>query len=105
MAEMTQERLAAMARGREAARHCLNQCKTPDKALSDLDPARRTPVAQRLKEVPLRFRGTYLRAVSGRSMAAGIKAHCQECFGWEANGPATCTALACPLYAYRPGAE
>lgn len=58
----------------------------------------------KLMEVPPRYRKLLQRAWSGKSRAAGVRAHCLECMGWEDNAPGAvekCTALACPLFPYR----
>lgn len=70
--------------------------------LSHLDSTPRASIAKRLVDMPKSARNTYLRAVGGRSPRAGIKAFCSECCGWQRNEVARCTALACPLYPYRP---
>ncbi len=61
----------------------------------------------RLEDVPPKHRALYGRAMSGKSKAAGIKAHCYMCMGWEdcPKAVAGCTARSCPLYLYRPGAR
>ena len=73
--------------------------------LSRLDPARRSAVEDRLSQIPKSARLTYLRAVGGRSPKSAIKAFCLECVGWQRADVRRCTALACPLYAYRPYQE
>lgn len=70
--------------------------------LARLDPARRASVEKRLSQMPPTCRNNYLKAVSGKSPAAGIKAFCMECVCWDRAEVAGCTSLACPLYAYRP---
>jgi len=67
-----------------------------------LDPARRAAVAKKLAAMPAVYQTGYLRAVSGRSPKAAIKAFCLECVGWQRADVADCTALACPLWSYRP---
>jgi len=52
--------------------------------------------------MPKACRSTYLRAVGGRWPKSAIKAFCLECVGWQRAEVARCTALACPLWAYRP---
>lgn len=96
-----------LAKAREARRTgARNSIATIENAtqerLSRVDPARRSSVARRLADVPKSARGTYLRAVGGRSPRAAIKAFCAECCGWQRGEVARCTALACPLYPYRP---
>jgi hypothetical protein len=70
--------------------------------LGRLDSTRKASVVKRLAEMPKSARGTYLRAVGGRSPKAAIKAFCSECCGWQRVEVARCTAPACPLYGYRP---
>jgi hypothetical protein len=96
-----------LAKAREARRNLAsNSIVTIENAaqnrLSHLDPTRRSSVAKRLADVPKTAQNTYLRAVGGRSPRAGIKAFCNECCGWQRAEVARCTALACPLYPYRP---
>ena len=57
---------------------------------------------ERLEEMPTGCRMTYIRALKGKSMAAAIKAQCMECVGWIRDEVRQCSALACPLYPYRP---
>jgi len=57
----------------------------------------------RLAFVPRRLHSTFIRAWSGRSRKAAIRAFCLECMGYSAGEVALCTASACPLYAYRQG--
>ena len=59
-------------------------------------------IAKRLEDTPETMRKTYLRAVSGRSKLAAIRAFCAECCGWQREEVRLCTAPACPLYPYRP---
>jgi len=73
--------------------------------LSRLDPARRRAVEDRISQMPKTARGTYLSALGGRSPKAAIKAHCMECCGWVRAEVAACTALACPLWGYRPSGQ
>ncbi len=67
-----------------------------------LDPTRRPAVAKKLAAMPAVYQAGYLRALGGRSPKAAIKAFCLECVGWQRAEVATCTALACPLWSYRP---
>lgn len=57
---------------------------------------------KRLSQMPETMRSTYLKAVSGKSLAAAVKAHCQECVGYQKDEVTKCTSTACPLYHYRP---
>ena len=71
--------------------------------LSAIDPARRPAVGKRVAETPPSARRGYLRAAAGTaSPRQAIKALCMECGGWQRDVVRFCTAVACPLYAYRP---
>jgi hypothetical protein len=68
-----------------------------------LDAARKAAVNKRAARTPESARGTYLRAATGQaSPRDAIKAFCFECNGEDRQAVAECTALACPLWAYRP---
>ena len=54
-----------------------------------------------VSQIPVKFRGLYRRAMTGKSRKAAIRAHCLMCVGWQASEVAKCTAPSCPLYAYR----
>jgi hypothetical protein len=68
-------------------------------------PARALAIDRRLAQMPLKSRSTYRRAVGGKSRLAGIKAFCMECCVHDRAAIRDCTALACPLYPYRPFQE
>jgi hypothetical protein len=51
--------------------------------------------------IPKKYRGIYDRAMTGRSQAAAIRAHCLMCVGWQREEVKLCTAPTCPLYPYR----
>lgn len=72
-------------------------------ALPSLLPAQLAQVAERCEQMPRKYRQCYVRAMRGKSMKAAIRAQCHECLGWE-TPPAECSAPACSLYHYRPGA-
>jgi hypothetical protein len=59
-------------------------------------------IAERLKQMPRKYRATYRRAVEGKSLRACINAQCLECVGWQSGEVTRCTDLGCPLYAVRP---
>jgi hypothetical protein len=104
---VTETRADILAKARDArrtgARNSITMIENaPQNRLSHLDPTRRSFVAKRLADMPKSARNTYLRAMGGRSPRAGIKAFCNECCGWQRAEVARCTALACPLYPYRP---
>ena len=69
-----------------------------------LDRAQARQALARLQEMPESCRRTYAKAIRGRSSAAGIRAFCQMCIGWQgcSVGVRNCTDHACPLYPYRP---
>ena len=71
-------------------------------ALSGMEPARRAAVAKRMAQMPVKCRGAYLRAVRGKARPAAVKVFCLECVCWVREEVAHCTALACPLWSYRP---
>jgi hypothetical protein len=66
------------------------------------DDRRTVAIQDRLSSVPKSAKGTYLRAVAGRSRQAAIKAHCLECVGWVRDEVRLCSSPACALWAYRP---
>jgi len=103
----TAEQMAEMARLGAAARlqsSKLTLEELVEKATKSLPGAHAGLVGERAAQMPFRLVRTYLRAMRGRSMAAGIKANCQHCMGWEdlRAGIRHCTDPACPLYPYRP---
>lgn len=68
-------------------------------------PERQEKIAERLQQMPKIHRANYREAVSGRSRKSGIKAFCLECVQWQKEEVRLCTALACPLFPYRPYQE
>ena len=86
----------------EAKRVSLDISQLIQDARLGVGPTQEAAIKSRLAQMPETCRKTYLRAMQGRSMAAGIKAFCTECVGWDRNEVVRCTALACPLYPYRP---
>lgn len=52
--------------------------------------------------VPALYRSVFVRAYGGGSRTAGIKAFCLDCVGFQRSDITNCTALACPLWPYRP---
>ena len=104
---MDGSRTTLLAKARQARRDKASNSittieKRPQNRLSRLDPARRSAAEDRLSQMPRLYRNTYLRAVGGKSPAAGIKAFCLECVGWQRAEVVRCTAQACPLWSYRP---
>ena len=62
-------------------------------------------VQTRGSDFPKQYRVLYRKAISGRSRRAAISAHCLMCMGYSVRQVRNCTAPACPLYPYRPGAK
>jgi hypothetical protein len=63
---------------------------------------REQQAAERLRQMPPKYRATYRRAVAGKSLRACVNAQCLECCGWERAEVADCTDLGCPLWSVRP---
>jgi len=59
-------------------------------------------IAERLRQMPSKYRATYRRAVKGSSLRACVNSQCLECCGWQSREVATCSDWGCPLYAVRP---
>lgn len=55
-----------------------------------------------LEEVPSSRRGIFMRAYTGKSRNAAIKAFCLRCVGYLSKDVQNCTAHKCPLHQYRP---
>jgi hypothetical protein len=75
---------------------------SPQDALKRLPEGRQAKVRETLAEMPHIHRKAYLQAVLRRSRAAAMKAFCLECTGWQKGEVRRCTALDCPLWAWRP---
>jgi len=63
---------------------------------------RERQTAERLKQMPSKYRATYRRAIKGKSLRACVNSQCLECSGWQSGEVDRCTDLGCPLYAVRP---
>ena len=59
-------------------------------------------IQKRLNDMPVNYRNNYKRAMTGKYRAAGVKAFCLECMGWQRVEVRKCTSDICPLYPYRP---
>lgn len=55
-----------------------------------------------VQHAPPSARNILRRAYRGKSRTAGVKAFCLRCVGYVRADVRNCTALACPLYEYRP---
>jgi len=80
-----------------------NRVETDRKATIGGSTDRKDLLARKLASIPQRQRGIFLRAWSGKSRKAAMRAFCLECMGFEAAEVGRCTAPACPLYEYREG--
>ena len=89
-------------RAQKAAARGLSPSELISKANLDVGPTQEAMIRDRLLEMPVTCRGTYLRAMKGKSMQAAIKAHCLECVGWIRAEVEKCTAMGCALYPYKP---
>jgi len=64
--------------------------------------SREEQIAERLQQMPKKYRAAYRRAVKGKSLRACINAFCQECCMWQSQEVRLCRDCACPLWAVRP---
>ena len=62
---------------------------------------REQQIAERLRQMPPKYRATYRRAVEGKSFRACINSQCLECMGWQSGEVSLCTDLGCPLWSVR----
>ena len=92
----------ARRKGQEAKSLLKNVSGILKNALSGLPARQKAQVGARLEEMPVTFRGRYIRAMLGKTPTTAIEAHCYECIGWNRGDVGACTALACSLYPYRP---
>lgn len=72
------------------------QLKTEEEAIRDMK------ILKKLSEMPKDFQRTYKKAIEGKNPAIAIKAFCSECCMYQRNEITNCTAVTCPLFAYRP---
>lgn len=104
---MTPEHAKRMAEARHKARlHVKTTSNSRQNRREGLPPDIQAKIDARAAQIPTKRRGVYLRAMSGKSRKAATRAFCYECVGWEdlPDSVRSCTAPACPLYPYRPGA-
>ena len=90
------------AKALEAKRSTKSVDQLMQDARLDVGPSQESAIARRLESMPETCRRSYLRAMQGGSLAAAAKAFCMECVSWDRQEVALCTAVACPLYPYRP---
>lgn len=73
-----------------------------NRGTSEMDTRHRV-IADRASQMPKAARSAYLRAANGKaSPRMAIKPFCMECVGGNRIEVASCTAVACPLWMYRP---
>ena len=70
-----------------------------------VDLSRDPEVIKYAKSLPPTMQATYLRAMSGKSRPAGVKAHCLMCVAWVRSEVRDCSSKICPLLPYRPFQE
>lgn len=58
--------------------------------------------AEAIRRTPLSQKSVMVKAFSGKSKAAALKAKCIECAGFVRAEVAECTVECCPLWVYRP---
>jgi hypothetical protein len=63
---------------------------------------RRRDIAKLRASMPKSYRKIYDKAVQRISRVAAIKSKCLDCTNWQYLEVRFCTALDCPLWAYRP---
>jgi len=87
----------------EARASAQKPCESPLFRALPATGAQRDAILKRAEEMPSHCRNTYLRAMSGKSRNAGIRAFCRMCLGWLSKSQITdCSDPSCPLYCYRP---
>ena len=101
-APQTMHDLGARGREAKARQAALSPLERVQNARLDLSPTQEAAVADRVSQMPETCRANYLRALRGKSLAAGVKAFCLECTGWNRQAARECTSPACPLHPYRP---
>lgn len=52
--------------------------------------------------MPRRYRATYDKAMSGKSLRAAVNSFCLECVGWQREEVKKCCSPQCSLFPYRP---
>ena len=76
--------------------------KTQDLEKPVCELLRKQRIANRLAEIPKKYRKIYKRAVETNDKTAAIEAFCLECVCWQKSEVIKCCCLACPLYGLRP---
>jgi hypothetical protein len=63
---------------------------------------RQRQIEERRMAMPRKYRATYDKAVSGKSLRAAVNSQCLECVYWVSKEITLCSDQACPLYTVRP---
>jgi len=64
---------------------------------------RKEQIAAWRENIPEKYRGTYDKAMAGKSRQKAIFAKCQDCMCWQTGEVRRCEVVTCPLHPYRPG--
>ena len=75
-----------------------NVKKYVETILTDSTSTYQNRVIEKAKNMPMRFRKTYIDAMKGNTRAKAIKAFCNECMGFSGD---ECTSPTCPLFPYK----
>ena len=62
-------------------------------------------VTAKMAIIPVKYRSTYRKAMTGKSLRAAVNSFCLECTGWQREEIRLCTSPACPLFCFRPYQE
>jgi hypothetical protein len=96
MRELTQAHKDAMLAGRKATTTARKQRRINAISVSELEEVKHA--CKYLPSVETAFRNAF----SGTSKAAGIKAKCIQCSGYQKAEVSNCKVIACALFRYRP---
>ena len=96
MRKLTEEQKAAMQAGRAALKS-----QTADSRMQSLKAPELEEVKNASKYLPS-VRNVFLKAFSGKSPAAGIKAKCIQCSAYQKSEITLCRVTDCAIFRYRP---
>ena len=57
-------------------------------------------IAKRRERIPVKYRGNYDKAMTGKSRKKAILAKCQDCCCWQMSEVKRCETVDCPLWLY-----
>jgi len=75
-----------------------NVRKYAEEVLTDSTSTYQNRVIEKAKNMPMRFRKTYIDAMKGNTRTKALKAFCNECMGFSGD---ECTSPTCPLFPYK----